>query len=222
MTSNVNVFSGSTLNLGANLSLTGTLDVENTGSVLNMNGFNISAPTILLGQFGLQSVTLDRGTPPGSLTATDLYVAVNTFNLLASDNVTNFHLNNATTTLNSGVAVSFLDLIAGSTATTTTSGNITDLVNVHSEARSLILGANLSITGGLDVDGASTILLAHGFNITCRPGDCGLLRHGSSERDRTSAWRTFRRCIVGHGSSVDHRWRHRCSSSDQRLAAARL
>jgi len=41
VTGNVSV-SGSTLNLGANLSISDELDVEYTGSVLNMNGNNIT------------------------------------------------------------------------------------------------------------------------------------------------------------------------------------
>ena len=130
VTTNVNVFSGSTLNLGANLTLTGTMDVEDTGSVVHMNGNNISATTILLGWYDNQAVTLDRGTTPGSLSATNLYVYGQTLNLLPSDNINTFYMSNGATTLNNNVAVSTLVLEAGSTGTTMTSGNVTGSVSV--------------------------------------------------------------------------------------------
>ena len=163
----MNVESGSTLNLGANLNLPGgTLDVENTGSIVHMNGNNISAGTILLGWDDSQAVTLDRGTTPGSLTATNLYVYGSTLNLLSTDNITNFSLSAATTTLNSGVTVSSLNLYSGSTGTTTTAGNITGNVNVESGS-TLNLGANLTLPGGtLDVENTGSIVHMNGKNIT--------------------------------------------------------
>ncbi len=200
VTGNLNVLSGSTLNLGANLSLTGSLDVENTGSVVHMNGFNINAPTILLGQFGNQAVTLDRGATPGSLSATDLYIAQITLNLLPSDNVTNFHLNHSTTTLNSGVAVSFLDLINASTATTTTAGNVTGLVNVH-DGSTMNLGANLNLTGDLDVNGAGSILKGHGFNLNLHQLTVGFFGPGTATVSDVGTANLFS-LFMGHGSSM--------------------
>ena len=66
-------YSGSTLNLGAECRpQPATLDVENTGSVLNMNGHGVNAASVLLGWFaGGQSVTvLNQGT----IMATDFYL----------------------------------------------------------------------------------------------------------------------------------------------------
>lgn len=73
VTSSVDVYSGSTLNLGANMSLgSGQLDVENTGSTLNMNGHSLSANNLLLGQFAGQPVTL---TNDGGISVNNLYVS---------------------------------------------------------------------------------------------------------------------------------------------------
>ena len=66
---NVNVFGGSTLNLGAALNLgSNTLDVRDSGSVVNMNGHDITANTLDLGYYNSSAVTLDRGAgTPGTL-----------------------------------------------------------------------------------------------------------------------------------------------------------
>jgi hypothetical protein len=146
ITGNANILSGSTLNLGADLSLTGQLDVENVGSAVHMNGHNISAGTILLGQFGDQAVTLDRGTPAGSLTATNLYIAQGTLNLIAADAITNLNLDNQ------------------ATVTTAATGNVTGAVNVTTGA-TLNLGANLN-AGNIDVEDTGSVINAHGFGIT--------------------------------------------------------
>ena len=76
LTGNVSVTQGSTVNMGANMSLptTATLDVEDTGSIVHMNSYNISAGTIQLGVNSGAAVTIDRGTTPGSLTANALEV----------------------------------------------------------------------------------------------------------------------------------------------------
>jgi hypothetical protein len=116
VTGNTGVFSGSTLNLGANLSLgSSQLDVENTGSIFNLNGFNVSAATILVGQFTDQTVTVQRGATPGSLTATDLYVAANTLNLISSDAITNLHLSSSALVTTPATTLSLLSLTGGST-----------------------------------------------------------------------------------------------------------
>jgi hypothetical protein len=164
VTGGVSVLSGSTLNLGANLSVIGTLDVENTGSVLNMNGNNISANTINLGSNFLQAVTLNRGTSPGSLTASSLYVDGN-FNLLPTDAITNFYISQGTTTLNSGVAVSGLTLNYSSTGTTTTAANVAGDVRVLNSS-TLNLGANLSLSGILDVENTGSVLNMNDNNIS--------------------------------------------------------
>ena len=147
VTGNVNVLSGSTLNLGANLSISGSMDVENTGSVVHMNGNNISAATVLLGWYDGQPVTLDRGTTPGSLMATNLYVGTgSTFNFISSDSVSNLTQ-------------------SGATVTTAAVGNVTGNVNVDSGS-TLNLGANLSLTGSLDVEQTGSVVHMNGNNIS--------------------------------------------------------
>ena len=154
----------STLNLGGNLNLTGTLDVEQTGSAFHMNGNNISAYQIELGYGYGQGVSVDRGTTPGSISATYLYVAGSNFNLLPSDNVNTFYLSNGSTTLNNSVAVTNLYLENSATGTTTSSSNISGNVSVSSGS-TLNLGGNLNLTGNMDVEGAGSTVNAHGFNI---------------------------------------------------------
>lgn len=97
-----------------------------------MNGYNITAGLIQLGD--PQTVTLNRGSTPGSLTVQYLsvYAGGGTFNLLPTDSITNFQIDAGTTTLNSVIAVSRLTLENGSTATTTSAGNITAGVDVLS------------------------------------------------------------------------------------------
>ena len=157
ITANVSVDASSTLNLGANLSLSSSLDVERS-SIVNMNGNNISASTILLGWYDNQAVTLDRGTTPGSLTATNLYVGANTLNLIAADAVTNLNLSQA------------------ATVTTAATGNVTANVNVDSGS-TLNLGANLSLSGSLDVEDTGSTVNAHGFGITSNAIFAGYFDH---------------------------------------------
>jgi hypothetical protein len=154
----------STLNLGANLALSGNLDVENTGTTLNMNGNDITAGSIYLGWNQQQAVTLNRGTTPGWLAASNLYVYGATFNPLASDSITNFYLDDGSTTLNSGVAVSSLTLENGSGGLTSTTGNITGNVNVLSDS-TFNLGANLNLGGILDVENTGSVVFLESHNL---------------------------------------------------------
>ncbi len=163
VTGGVGVFGGSTLNLGAALNLTGNLDVRDTGTVVNLNGNAVTANTILLGYYNGSAVTLNRGGAGGTLTATNLEVGNTSFNLLATDKVTNYYLTNAQTTLNSDVA--YLQLDSKSTATTTASGNVTGGVGVFGGS-TLNLGADLNLTGNLDLRDTGTTLNANGHAIT--------------------------------------------------------
>ena len=60
ITGTANVYNGSTLNLGANLSLSGTLAVEDQGSVLNMNGYAVNANQVDLGYYDGNAVTVEN------------------------------------------------------------------------------------------------------------------------------------------------------------------
>jgi hypothetical protein len=130
---------------------------------INLNGNALAANTIYLGYFDRQPVTLNRGGAGGTLTATNLEVGNNTFNLLSTDSVTNYYLHNATSTLNS--SVSFLHLENGSNATTSAAGNVTGGVEVFSGS-TLNLGGNLNLSGNLDIRDLGSTVNAHGFGIT--------------------------------------------------------
>ncbi len=157
----INVNTGSTLTLGANLSITGTLAVEDSGSVLDMGGHSITANEVHLGYFDGVPVTLENR---GALSVTNLYVGNGkTFNLIAADSVTNFFVDKGvTTTLNSGVT--YLQVAGGSSATTTAAGSISGAVSVYSGS-TLTLGTNLNISGLLDVVQAGSTLNAQGHSI---------------------------------------------------------
>ena len=157
------VYGGSTLNLGAAPNLSGSLDVRDTGSTIDMNGNSIAANTIYLGWYDGQATTLNRGTVPGTLTATNLYVGNQTLNLLPTDAVTNFYLTNATSTLNSGVSVLSLGLQNGSVATTTAAGNVTGGAQVWTGSTLNLACANLS--GSLDVRDTGTTINMNGNSI---------------------------------------------------------
>jgi hypothetical protein len=185
ITNDANVYSGSTLKLGANLNLgAGQLDVENTGSVLNLNGFNASAGNILIGQFADQPVTVERGVG-GTLTAGTLYVANNTLNLVAGDVSTNLYLN------------------TGATVTTAATGNVTGQVQVYSGS-TLNLGANVNLVpgaGSIDVEGAGSVLNANGHGISAILLEVGYFDTGAASVTNAGTV-SVESLYMGHGSTV--------------------
>ena len=155
VTGNVNIQSGSSLTLGADMTLSGNLDLQDDNSILDMAGHAINASQIDLGWNGGTPTLLHRG----RLTASYLSVANQTFDLNATDSITNFYLSNAASTLNA--PVSSLTLYTNSTATTTAAGNVTGNVNIYSGS-SLTLGADMTLSGSLDLrDDHSTLDMAY-------------------------------------------------------------
>jgi len=152
---------GGTLNLGANLSLGnyGSLTVEGFSSTLNMNGHSVNAYQVDLGYYQGSGINLENR---GTITATYLYAGNTTFNLNATDSVTNFYLTNAASMLNSGV--SYVQLSNFSVATTTPTGSVTGSADVYSGS-TLNLGANLNLSNNLTIQDGSTVD-AHHFGIT--------------------------------------------------------
>ena len=185
VTNDVNVYSGSTLNLGANLNLgAGQLDLENNGSVLNLNGFNASAGSILIGQFGDQPVTVERGVG-GTLTAGTLYVANNTLTLASSDVTTNLYLNN------------------GATVTTAATGNVTGQVEVYSGS-TLNLGASVNLvpgSGSIDIENSGSILNANGHGISAILLEVGYFDAGAASVTNAGLV-TVESLYMGHGSTM--------------------
>ncbi len=190
VTGNVAVYGGSTLNLGANLSITQTLDVRDTNTAINMNGHSITANDIYLGWYDGQAVTLDRGGAGGTLTANVLRVGNESFDLLSTDQVKALFLTNATSTLNSGVSVGTLGLASNSTATTTETGNITTQVQISSGS-TLNLGANLNITGNFGVQDTGSVVNMNGHSITAQAVLLGWLDGQAVTLDRGGAGGTL-------------------------------
>jgi fibronectin-binding autotransporter adhesin len=159
VTGNVTLDRSSTLTLAAPMTLTGQLDVERN-STLDMNGQSVRANSVLLGWDnwyyggGLQPVNLLNR---GPITANSLQVAAGTFDLSASDTVTNFSLVNAVSTLSS--FVNALSLSNTSQATTTPAGNVTGNATLDLSS-TLTLGAPMTLTGQLDLERGSTLNMA--------------------------------------------------------------
>ena len=155
------VESGSLLTLGANLSLSDSLNIRGTGSVLNANGHNISASSqFLLGWDAVGAQLLNRGT----ITTGRMNVRGQNFDLAPSDAVSHFVVREGATNLGAGVVVGRLDLTVNATGTTTQTGNITNVVIVEGGS-SLTLGAPLSLSDGLNLRGAGVVLNANGHNV---------------------------------------------------------
>lgn len=148
------VSGGSTLNLGAPLSLADPqgLDVSDNGSAVNMNGFPIVASKMFLGYDNTYPVTLNRGGPGGTLTVSDLYVGNAAYDVPPTDNVQDLYLSNGTSTLQKDL--SFLALNSGSVGTTTSNGNITHSAFV-STGSTLNLGTDLNLSTEIDVSGVA-------------------------------------------------------------------
>jgi hypothetical protein len=152
---------GSTLTLGANLSLSDSLNIRGTGSTLNANGHNIAASNqFLLGWDAVGAQLINRGT----ITAGRMNVRGQNFDLTPTDAVGYFIMRAGTTNLGNGVVVGRLDLMENATGTTTQSGNITNIVLVESGS-SLALGANLTLSDSLNIRGTGTALNASGHDI---------------------------------------------------------
>jgi hypothetical protein len=158
-----NIESGSTLTLGTNLNMnTGSLNVQDSGSTLNMAGHSITGNELFLGWYGTSAVTLAGR---GALAVSNLYVGNGmAFNINAGDQVGTFSLSGGSSTLNANVAA--LDLYNGATATTTAAGGITTANYAGSNIESgstLTLGTNLNMnTGSLNVQDSGSTLNAQG------------------------------------------------------------
>ena len=85
----VNLYGGSTLTLGASMSRSGNPDICDNGSTLNMAGHALAAPTIYLGWYDSQPVTVLN---QGPITTPNLNIGNGAFNLGSLDSVTNLSL----------------------------------------------------------------------------------------------------------------------------------
>ena len=160
----VEIDTGSTLTLGANLNLgVHGLNIQDSGSVLNAQGHSISGGSVAFGGNGTSAVTLLN---LGNVTANQLLVGNGmNFNINANDTVNQFTLaTGASSTLNNNVTS--LVVTGGSTATTTPTGSATDGVNINSGGK-LILGADLNVgTASVNVQDTGSTLNAQGHALT--------------------------------------------------------
>jgi hypothetical protein len=180
ITDNVNITSGGKLTLGADMTLSGTLNLQGTGSTLDMVGHALNANQILFGYGwygnGETITLLNRG----RLTANDLYVGNQTFDLYATDSVSNFSLSNGTSTINTPISslsldnnstatwnnlLSSLSLSFNSTAATTAAANVTDSVYIYSGSN-LTLGADMTLSGALYMQGTDSTLDMAGHSLS--------------------------------------------------------
>ena len=156
------ILSGSELTLKTDTTLSGSLNVQDSGSVLNMKGNSLSATSLYLGWNGTSAVSVDNR---GALTLSNLYVGNGmTFNVTASDSVTTANFGGGSnTTLHSDVVN--LNLTGGSTGTSTVAGAITGSASVESGS-TLNLGVHTVLTGDLNVQDSSSTLNAQGHDLT--------------------------------------------------------
>jgi hypothetical protein len=162
ITYNVDVASGSTLTLGADLNVSGIVQVYGDNSTLNAQGHKITADTLLVG-YGTNIRFLNRG----DLAVTTLYMTNQTINLGAADQVTNFQLINGSTNLGGVAGIQSLYL-QNSSATTTATGNLTGSVEVF-DGSTLTLGADLAVgPNNIEVNGNNSTINAQGHAITAR------------------------------------------------------
>jgi hypothetical protein len=162
ITTSVLVESGSSLTLGANLSLSDALNLRGTGTTLNASGHNIVATNeILIGWDGGNPVLQNRGT----LSTNNLAVRNQNIQLNSTDSILNFHMNNGATHLGAGVAIERLTLSSNATATTSATANISKSVEMQSGSN-LSLNADLTLTENVNILGAGTVLSANTHDIT--------------------------------------------------------
>ncbi len=143
---NVTVASGGTITLGPDMAITGTFNVQDAGSTLNMGGHRLSANEIELGYASAGATTLVNR---GPVTAPYLYVANQPFSLSASDSATNYYIFNVTGTLG-GNSVSNLQQSNSSSLTTTGTANLSGNINLYSGS-TLTFGGSMTVGGYLDV-----------------------------------------------------------------------
>ena len=145
---------GGTLNLGANMNIASNyMTVAGTGATLNLAGHNLSANALSLGFISTPVVTFERGSgTQGALTLGTLDIG-----------------NSQSLALISTDRISVANIIGG-TLTTAASGNITGAVQLGISNSGLDgtmnLGANLTLSGNLDVQDSGTIFNAQGHAVS--------------------------------------------------------
>ncbi len=162
VTGNIDIAGGSTLTMGADMPLTGYLNLQDAGSTLNMQGHTLTANQIFYGWYGGGVPTLVNR---GPLVTPNLYVADQPFSLAPADSVTNFYLYNVGGSTLGSNTVSYLQLSASSSLITTTTGNVTGNIDIESGS-TLTMGANMALAGALSLQDAGSTLDMGGHRLT--------------------------------------------------------
>jgi len=151
----VTVFdAGSQLTLGANLSLSGDLDIRGTGAspaTVDAAGKNIAAANVYVGRFNTAGQILNRGT----ITATGgIFIDRTNFNLNVGDAASTLGASDgAVVGMVASTALNNIQITGGGQVTTVATGNVSQSVTVFDAGSQLTLGANLSLSGDLDIRG---------------------------------------------------------------------
>ena len=155
----VSVFeANSTLNLGADLSLSGSLDIRgNAGfgqnvATVDANGFGINANDIFVGRFGSEGALNNADQ---IIARRDFEVSGGTFTLDSNDSVARNVVasDGGLLNLDSATSAEGAMVMGGSTINTVTSNNVSGGVSVFEANSALNLGADLSLSGSLDIRG---------------------------------------------------------------------
>src|SRR5262249_25119716 len=110
ITHSVDLTTGSTLTLGADLSVSEYVSVAGVNSTINAQGHRITAENLFLAWEGGNAQLQNRG----ALAVTNLWVANQTLNLGAADQVAGFQLVNGSSNLGAVVGIQSLSLMNGS------------------------------------------------------------------------------------------------------------
>jgi fibronectin-binding autotransporter adhesin len=157
ITDAVNV-DGGTLNLGANLNIgSNGMNVEGSGTTLNLAGHNFTAGTLDLGFFDTSAVTFERGSPTaGALTLGSLSLGNGqNLALISTDKIGN--------STSSGT----IDIETGATLTTAATANVVNNTVVKVIGGTLTLGAAMNIANNdMTVAGSGATLNLAGHNLT--------------------------------------------------------
>ncbi len=163
VTGNASIYSGSKLTLGADMTLSGNFDLEDSGSTLDMGGHKLSANYIYLGWNDGVAVNVAN---VGPLNATNyLYVYGTAINPPAL-NAGNLYVEyGSTLNLPTSGTASSLTLAYSSALTTVSTGNVTGTVSVYNGSK-LTLGADMLLSGQFNLYSTGSTLDMGGHKLS--------------------------------------------------------
>ncbi len=157
----VGITSSSVLTLGADMVLSNLLNLQDTGSTLNMAGHKLTAYQIELGYNGGVPSLVNRG----PMTASYLYVTGQPFSLSASDSVANLYLNSVSASTLAGNSVAYLQLDNNTVMNVSGTGAVTSSVSVDTGSK-LTLGTDMVLGNQFNLQDTGSTLDMGGHKIT--------------------------------------------------------